>query len=232
MSHGAGCFHFLFLVAWAFPSQEDRAICIKGGFYWGSAPRSRWGQVPPAATQGVGSLTSSLLVLPSRPLQPSHPRAPALFLPWAFSADPSPPLGALSLTSSQNPSQSLPPGPPLPSSGQGLIPLPSPRPCVCAWGAGGIWEAKPNISRAHPGSGPEVVEGPAWPHLAERMMTRASSSRASISSAVTFLVPGSNCSTFSACSASGSVSRRPGRGTQRLRGESRAAAARNPEAVP
>lgn len=44
-------------------------------------------------------------------------------------------------------------------------------------------------------------------HLAERMMTRASSSRASISRAVTFLVPGSNCSTFSACSVSKSVSK-------------------------
>lgn len=42
-------------------------------------------------------------------------------------------------------------------------------------------------------------------------MTRASSSRASISRAVTFLVPGSNCSTFSACSMSGSVSQQPGR---------------------
>lgn len=43
-------------------------------------------------------------------------------------------------------------------------------------------------------------------------MTRASSSRASISSAVTFLVPGSNCSTFSACGVSGSVSRWLGQG--------------------
>ena len=105
---------------------------------------------------------------------------------------------------------------------------------MCVWGAGGVWEAKPYISRAHPGPGPEGagVDGPAWPHLAESMMTRASSSRASSSSAVTFLVPGSNCSTFSACSASRSVSGRPGRGTQRLRGESRAAAARNPEAAP
>lgn len=40
-------------------------------------------------------------------------------------------------------------------------------------------------------------------------MTRASSSRASISRAVTFLVPGSNCSTFSACGVSKSVSGRP-----------------------
>ena len=75
-------------------------------------------------------------------------------------------------------------------------------------------------------------------------MTRASSSRASISRAVTFLVPGSNCSTFSACSVSGSVSRRPGRGhsasgarvelqplgSPRLR--PRAAAARLPPALP
>lgn len=62
-------------------------------------------------------------------------------------------------------------------------------------------------------------------------MTRASSSRASISRAVTFLVPGSNCSTFSACGVSESVSTWLGHGLERLRGESRAAAARSPEAA-
>lgn len=59
----------------------------------------------------------------------------------------------------------------------------------------------------------EVRGGPARPYLAERMITRASSSRASISRAVTFLVPGSNCSTFSACGVSRGVSRWPGPGT-------------------
>lgn len=45
------------------------------------------------------------------------------------------------------------------------------------------------------------------------MMTRASSSFASISRAVTFLVPGSNCSTFSACGVNKNVSRQLGQGT-------------------
>ena len=31
-----------------------RAVCTKGGFYWGSAPRSRWGQAPPAAARWSG----------------------------------------------------------------------------------------------------------------------------------------------------------------------------------
>lgn len=60
--------------------------------------------------------------------------------------------------------------------------------------------------------------GTTLPHLAERMMTRASSSRASMSKAVTFLVPGSNCSTFSACGMSRSVSGLRGRGTLCLEG--------------
>lgn len=63
------------------------------------------------------------------------------------------------------------------------------------------------------------------------MITRASSSRASISRAVTFLVPGSNCSTFSAYGVSESVSTQLGQGLERLRGKSRAAAARSPEAA-
>lgn len=63
------------------------------------------------------------------------------------------------------------------------------------------------------------------------MMTLASSSRASISRAVTFLVPGSNCSTFSACGVSRSISRQLGQGTWCLSGQSGAKAARNPEAA-
>lgn len=78
----------------------------------------------------------------------------------------------------------------------------------------GTWEAEVQwCPQPRPGAARGAVgEGPAQPHLAERMMTRASSSRASISRAVTFLVPGSNCSTFSACGVSRSVSRWPGRG--------------------
>lgn len=82
----------------------------------------------------------------------------------------------------------------------------------------GVLEAKAQL---RPTGAPALAQpqpwvnwgGPAWPHLAERMMTRASSSRASISKAVTFLVPGSNCSTFSACGMSRSISRCPGQGT-------------------
>ena len=60
----------------AFPWQ-DRAICTKVGFYWGSAPRSRWGQSPPAAARGqVPNRFPSRNCL-VQPLQPFHPRAPA-----------------------------------------------------------------------------------------------------------------------------------------------------------
>lgn len=72
----------------------------------------------------------------------------------------------------------------------------------------GSWQL---LAHVQPGS--REGRGPAQPHLAERMITRASSSRASISRAVTFLVPGSNCSTFSACGVSRSISRWPGQGT-------------------
>lgn len=100
----------------------------------------------------------------------------------------------------------------------------------------GVLEAEAQLqpnSASGPGQEQPWVSwrGPRWPYLAERMMTRASSSRASISRAVTFLVPGSNCSTFSACGVSRSISRWPGQGTQRLRGESWAAASRNTEAA-
>lgn len=136
----------------AFPFAGGQSHFRKGRLLLGLSSKVVVGPGPSSSNQGVGSLTSSLLVLPSLPLQPSHPRAPALFLPWAFSAGPSPPLGALSLTSSQNPRQSL--------LRAGAYPSAVCKALCVRVGAGGMWEAKPSISRARLGLAPRWWRAP------------------------------------------------------------------------
>lgn len=64
----------------AFPFAGGQSHLRKGRLLLGLSSKVAVGPGPSSSNQGVGSLTSPLLVLPGPPLQPSHPRAPALFL--------------------------------------------------------------------------------------------------------------------------------------------------------
>lgn len=81
MSHEAGLFLFLFLVALPFPPQEDTAICKKGDFYGGLSREVTVGTRPVRQSLALGSpyavpLSHCLVRLP-HPFSP----VPAVGLP-------------------------------------------------------------------------------------------------------------------------------------------------------
>lgn len=102
------------------------------------------------------------------PLQPFHPRAPASPCRGPSLQAPHPSPGPLpnqlpeprSAATAQATSAFL---------RAGAYPSAIPKAlCVRGGGEGGVWEAKPSISRAHPGPGPEVAGWPAQPGLTWR----------------------------------------------------------------
>lgn len=152
----------------AFPSQ-DEPFAQREAFT--GAQLQGHGGARPLQQQPGGQVPNRF---PSRsclvwPLQPFHPRAPASPCRGPSLQAPHPLPGTPPRPAPRTPVSRYRPGHLCLLKGRGLS-LCHPQGPVCAWGGGegGVQEAKPSISRAHPGPGPEVAGWPAQPGLTWR----------------------------------------------------------------